>query len=86
MTTSIEQIEELVNENNNMGKAILVAFNLMRKVYKSPIDAAPFMDTFAAMMKDEDYIPDKMVEMPGDNPEAEEHLRELSELILGRRI
>lgn len=59
---------------------------LVGKVYKNAEEAQPFMDHVTKMMRDREYLPDKMLEMPGRDEEAESLLREFMGRFLQRRI
>lgn len=75
--------------NKASSKAVdttLAIMLLMAKVYKTPKAALPFMQTMTKMIDDEDYIPDKMVEMPGNDLRAEKALRDVVGILLERRI
>lgn len=86
MSDFIDKLKEESKKNPLAVTATIILMSLMTKVYKTPKDAEPFMRTMTKMIKDPMYVPDKMVEMPGDHPEAERLLRELAGVLLERRI
>ena len=74
-------------EKNPKAAMIAAAIGLMvSRIYKNEEEAKPFFDRLLAMMEDKEYLPVKMLEMPGHNPEAEEALREMMGIFLERRI
>lgn len=67
-------------------KFVQTLFVLVRRVFKTPQEAAPLMSRMNKMMEDKDYIPDKMFVFPGHDLVAEEALRDLFGRIFERRI
>ena len=74
-------------EKNPKAAMIAAAIGLMvSRIYKNEEESKPFFDRLVMMMEDKEYLPVKMLEMPGYNPEAEETLREMMGIFLERRI
>lgn len=85
MHPETDTLKEVLNSSKNPELMIgLIA--LVAKVYTTPDKAEEFLNITSKMMEDEAYLPDKMIEMPGDHPEAENTLREVMDMLLGRRI
>ena len=68
-------------------QVLAITMILIMKVYdKNKHGLEEFLIETQKMMDDELYIPDKILEMPGDDLESEEMLRDVMKITLGRRI
>lgn len=79
--------EKMYNEGNpQVLEVVTMVVTLIYSVFDDTENSTEFTKEMQKMMKDEMYIPDKLIKMPGKNPEAERQLRSLMGKILRRRI
>lgn len=85
MHPETSKLEEVIHGSKDP-ELMIELLLLVAAVYKTSDAAAEFIDVTIKMIDDSAYLPDNMIDMPGDHPEAEKALRELMGKLLGRRI